>query len=85
LCAGPDDLKRLIRCAAVCAFKHHRSTDITENEMTVPGFVCSKAMGTCLKVCSARDGEAACPFGMCQLSQAFPEGWGVCVGRVEGR
>jgi hypothetical protein len=50
-----------------------------------PGFVCSKAMGTCLKVCSARDGEAACPFGMCQLSQAFPEGWGVCVGRVEGR
>jgi hypothetical protein len=53
-----------------------------------PGFLCSTATGTCLKLCSTTgssvDGGAfpagdGCGSGKCQSAAQLPKGWGLCT------
>lgn len=51
-----------------------------------PGFFCSFATNTCVKICRT-DGsdDMACGTGRCQATVNLPEGYGLCVATTEGR
>lgn len=44
-----------------------------------PGFVCSRATDTCLKLCNTTDSASDCGSGRCQAASNLPAGWGICT------
>jgi hypothetical protein len=45
-----------------------------------PGYYCSLATETCVKVCKTDGIDKRCNPGKCQLTAGFPPGLGICVG-----
>jgi hypothetical protein len=45
-----------------------------------PGYYCSLATSTCVKICKTDGIDARCVPGKCQATAGFPPGFGLCVG-----